>query len=168
MSRPFGKGRVSGGGAGFGSPARSGLRIFSTTSRSANLSYLSEPPDFSSISDANVVVSFKNLLKKDGTTKSKALEDLVAYVEAHPYDQDGGAEEAILEAWVRLFCGCRKSLRQVVIYATGSDISAYFDRQLSPGSRALPHSATLPHEVCAQTNGEAHPQGSRPLACRHL
>ena len=60
-----------------------------------------EPPDLSSISDANVVVSFKNLLKKDATTKAKALDDLVAYVEAHPYEQDGGAEEAVLEAWVR-------------------------------------------------------------------
>ncbi|CAJ2514030.1 Uu.00g021490.m01.CDS01 [Anthostomella pinea] len=76
---------------------------FSTSSSGANLSYLAEPPDFTSISDANVVVSLKNLQKKDATTKAKALEELVAYVQSHPYDQDGGTEEPILEAWVQLY-----------------------------------------------------------------
>ena len=81
------------------SPARSAFGSFSASSSS--LSYLSEPPNFSAISDANVVVSLKNLLKKDSTTKSKALEDLVSYTQAHPSDQDGGVEDAILESWVR-------------------------------------------------------------------
>lgn len=71
---------------------------FSTTS--TRLSYLTEPSNLSSISDANVVVSFKNLSKKDGTTKSKALEDLRTFIQTQPNEQ-GGAEEAILEAWVR-------------------------------------------------------------------
>lgn len=52
------------------------------------------------MSDANVVVDFKNLSKKDPTTKSKALEDLRSYVLEHPYEKDGGVEEAVLEAWV--------------------------------------------------------------------
>lgn len=66
------------------------------------LSYLSEPPNLTSISDANVVVAFKNLLKKDSTTKTKGLEDLRAYVQAHPFELDGGVEQPILEAWVSL------------------------------------------------------------------
>lgn len=74
---------------------------FSSGSSGSKLSYLAEPPDFSTISDANAVVSFKNLLKKDATTKTKALEDLLTYVDAHPYEQDGGTEEPALEAWVR-------------------------------------------------------------------
>lgn len=80
-------------GAGFGG--------FGSTSSGSTLSYLTEPPNLSAISDANVVVAFKNLSKKDGTTKSKALEDLRAYVQAHPFEQDGGVEDAVLEAWVR-------------------------------------------------------------------
>ena len=73
---------------------------FGSASASSTLSYLTEPPNLSSISDANVVVEFKNLSKRDGTTKARALEDLRAYVQAHPYEQDGGTEEPILEAWV--------------------------------------------------------------------
>ncbi|KUI69086.1 E3 ubiquitin-protein ligase listerin [Cytospora mali] len=91
-------------GRGFGSPAPSAFGGFSTPSASTgSLSYLSEDPDFSLISDSNIVVSFKNLLKKDNTTKSKALADLVQYTQAHPNDQDGGVEEAVLETWVRLY-----------------------------------------------------------------
>lgn len=102
MSRRPGKARAPSSKA-FGGGAVSGFGAFSSASSSSNLSYLSEPPDLSSISDANVIVSFKNLLKKDATTKAKALEDLVAYVEAHPFEQDGGVEEAVLEAWVGFF-----------------------------------------------------------------
>ncbi|KAI1843874.1 hypothetical protein JX266_009930 [Neoarthrinium moseri] len=102
MSRKSGKTRT-GGGKAFASSAAGAFGAFSTASSGTNLSYLTEPPDFSAISDANVVVSFKNLLKKDATTKAKALEDLITYVEAHPYEQDGGAEEAILEAWVQIY-----------------------------------------------------------------
>ncbi|WYZ46016.1 hypothetical protein EsH8_IX_000241 [Colletotrichum jinshuiense] len=102
MSRAFGKGGRSAGAKGFASPAR-GFGGFTSSSSSNGLSYLAEPPDLSSISDANVVVSFKNTLKKDATTKAKALEELLAYVQAHPFDKDGGAEEAVLEAWVQIY-----------------------------------------------------------------
>lgn len=77
------------------SPAFGG---FSTPA--STLSYLSKPPDFAPISDASVVVSLKGLLKKDSTTKEKALNDLIAYTQSHPYERDGGAEDALLEAWV--------------------------------------------------------------------
>jgi E3 ubiquitin-protein ligase listerin len=96
------------------------------------LSYLFEPPNFSSISDANVVVGFKNLSKKDGTTKSKALEDLRAYVQAHPYEQDGGTEEAILEAWVGSLSLCPyvpELLCLSLTYTIGQVLSPNLNRQ---------------------------------------
>lgn len=103
MSFKGAKGRAASG-RGFGSPAPSGFGGFSTQSTSSgSLSYLSEDPDLSSLSDPNIVVSFKNLLKKDNTTKSKALTDLIQYTQAHPSEADGGVEEAVLEAWVRLY-----------------------------------------------------------------
>ena len=70
---------------------------FGSLGAGSSLSYLTEPPNLSSLSDANVVVNFKNLSKKDGTTKSKALEDLLGYVR-----ESGGPEDAVLEAWVCL------------------------------------------------------------------
>ncbi|CAD0053196.1 unnamed protein product [Aureobasidium pullulans] len=63
---------------------------------SSPLSWIGEAPDLSNISDPNVGVAFKNLTKKDSTTKAKALEELQAYVSA-PEQQ---IEEAVLEAWV--------------------------------------------------------------------
>lgn len=66
---------------------------------SSPLSYVYEPPDLSEFSDPNVVVAFKNLQKKDGTTKAKALEELQAYVSLLGAES-GGVEEVILTAWV--------------------------------------------------------------------
>ncbi len=77
-----------------------GFGGFGASSSASSLSYLTEPPSLAAVSDPNIVVSLKNILKKDSTTKSKALEDLLSYVQAHPYDQDGGVEEAVLEVWV--------------------------------------------------------------------
>ncbi|KAJ8610504.1 hypothetical protein MRB53_038496 [Persea americana] len=55
----------------------SSLAPSSFGSASSSLSYLAESPDLTSISDPGVVVNFKNTLKKDGTTKAKALEELL-------------------------------------------------------------------------------------------
>jgi hypothetical protein len=119
MSRQSQKkgGRVSGGSPFDGS--KKGLGTFGAFSASAapgsNLSYLVEPPDFSSISDANVVVSFKNLLKRDSTTKSKALEDLIFSVQAvPPFEENGGVEDPVLESWVGLSCVWEVSVKHLV------------------------------------------------------
>lgn len=80
------------GSAGFGGFGGHGVQ--------SSLSYLAEPPSFNSISDPNIVVSLKNVLKKDSTTKTKALEDILGYVQAHPFDNKGGVEDAILDVWV--------------------------------------------------------------------
>jgi len=82
-------------GSGFGSTAFGSTASTGFGATSSLLSYIAEPPNLSSISDPNVVVAFKNLAKKDSTTKSKALEDLQAYVSSSE------VEEAVLEAWVR-------------------------------------------------------------------
>ncbi|KAF2997626.1 hypothetical protein E8E13_004402 [Curvularia kusanoi] len=65
----------------------------------SQLSYVAEPPNLSSISDPNVVVYFRNLSKKDSTTKAKALEDLQAYVAA----LQEPVEEGVVEAWITLY-----------------------------------------------------------------
>ena len=69
---------------------------------STPLSYVTEPPDLSSISDPNVVVYFRNLSKKDSTTKAKALEDIQTYIVALKEP----VEESVIEAWVRLMYAC--------------------------------------------------------------
>lgn len=81
----------------FGSPS-----TFGTTSSSSALSYVYEPPDLSNITVPNVVVAFKNLQKKDSTTKSRALEELQTHISSVNAEQ-GEVEEAVLEAWVGLF-----------------------------------------------------------------
>lgn len=85
-------GRVEGGFGGFGSAG------FGST-QSSTLSYIQEAPDYSTIGDANIVVAFKNLSKRDAITKAKALEDVLAYVASSGAEIDDG----VLDAWVRLF-----------------------------------------------------------------
>lgn len=84
---PASSGRVAGGSGGFGP---------TSSTHTSVLSYIQEPPDYAQITDANVVVAFKNLSKKDGTTKAKALEDLQAYVNLSNVE----VEDSVLEAWV--------------------------------------------------------------------
>lgn len=63
------------------------------------LTYITEPPDLSRFSDQQLVIAFKNLLKKDEITRTKALEELkehIALVERKSETLDDG----FLEAWV--------------------------------------------------------------------
>jgi E3 ubiquitin-protein ligase listerin len=63
----------------------------------STLSYFAELPNISAISNPSVVVFFRNLFKRDSTTKARALEDLQAYLDENPH-----VEDAVLEAWVGL------------------------------------------------------------------
>lgn len=65
----------------------------------SSLSYIAEPPDLTKISEPKLVVAFKNLLKKDSTTKAKALEDLQIYL-SNTDNDEGLLEDSLLEAWV--------------------------------------------------------------------
>ncbi|KAF2195646.1 hypothetical protein K469DRAFT_616389 [Zopfia rhizophila CBS 207.26] len=67
--------------------------------RSSPLSYVTEPLDLSLISDPNVVVYFRNLSKKDSTTKAKALEELQSYISSLKV----AVEESVLEAWISMY-----------------------------------------------------------------
>ena len=68
---------------------------------SSPLSYIYEPPDLGGISNPSVVVSLKNLQKKDGTTKAKALEEIESYITSLQRNSES-IDDAILQAWVGL------------------------------------------------------------------
>jgi E3 ubiquitin-protein ligase listerin len=68
--------------------------------KASPLSYVTEIPDLSNISDPSIVVALKNLAKKDSVTKAKALEDLQ---EITASNAETGPETAVLEAWVGFF-----------------------------------------------------------------
>ncbi|CAK7203174.1 hypothetical protein SEUCBS139899_005905 [Sporothrix eucalyptigena] len=87
------------GGASFG---KGGFGGFEMARSKSGLAYVAERADLSAISDAHAVVSFKNLVKKDSTTKARALEDLVAHAQAHPHE-GGGVEDGVLETWVQCY-----------------------------------------------------------------
>lgn len=71
-------------------------------SASSLLSYVTEAPDLSGISEPQVVVSFKNLSKKDNVTKAKGLEEIQQYVTS--VQTNGGIlETSIIETWVGLY-----------------------------------------------------------------
>jgi hypothetical protein len=79
----------------FGSPAFGfGGSSFQTTS---SISYIAEQPDLSGVSDPHVIVSLRNLGKKDSTTKTKALEELQEYVQT----VGSNVEDSVVAAWVR-------------------------------------------------------------------
>jgi hypothetical protein len=102
------------GASAFGAPA-----TFSVAS--SQLSYVSEPPDLSAISDPNVVVYFRNLSKRDSTTKAKALEDIQAHVTKDP------VEEGLLEAWVRCAPACTYSPHSNHSCVAGQNLPAHVD-----------------------------------------
>ncbi|KAI9830833.1 MAG: hypothetical protein M1819_005358 [Sarea resinae] len=93
---PFGGGL----GSGFSAGQAASSSAFGATA--SPLSYITEPPDLASISEPNVIVAFKNLTKKDSTTKAKALEELSSYISALDLDKSG-VEESVLEAWIKIY-----------------------------------------------------------------
>ncbi|RAL17076.1 ubiquitin-protein ligase RKR1 [Aspergillus homomorphus CBS 101889] len=68
----------------------------------SSLTYVTEPPDLSRISEAQLTIAFKNFLKKDEVTRTKALEDLRDYVLAVE-SRGGTLDDGFLEAWVRIY-----------------------------------------------------------------
>ncbi|KIW23957.1 uncharacterized protein PV07_09702 [Cladophialophora immunda] len=80
---------------GFGAPSPG----FQTAPSS--LSYVAEQPDLSIVSNPNLVVSLRNLGKKDSTTKAKALEEVQDYVNSLTSGDD--IDSGLLEAWVNLY-----------------------------------------------------------------
>ncbi|MCJ1314021.1 hypothetical protein MMC25_007701 [Agyrium rufum] len=87
--------------AGFGNSRHDATSAFGSAFASP-LSYIFEPPDLSDVTDSNAVVSLKNVQKKDGTTKGKALEELLAYL-TELVKEGQPLEEGILEAWIKIY-----------------------------------------------------------------
>ena len=69
------------------------------SSHSSTLSYIQEPIDYSTIDDGNLIVAFRNLSKKDSTTKAKALED----IQSACSPSDVLISDEFLEIWAKLF-----------------------------------------------------------------
>jgi E3 ubiquitin-protein ligase listerin len=69
---------------------------FTSAGPASSISYITEQPDLSAVTDSNVVVSLRNLGKKDSTTKAKALEELQEHIRASGPD----VEDAVITAWV--------------------------------------------------------------------
>ncbi|MCJ1333028.1 hypothetical protein MMC10_009722 [Thelotrema lepadinum] len=101
MSKKGFKSQASSSKVGFGSAGAALGSPFGRTAGSV-LSYVYEPPDLSLISNSLIVVSLKNLQKKDSTTKAKAAEELQSYVTSLNDNKDA-LEDAFLDAWARLF-----------------------------------------------------------------
>jgi len=97
MSKKQFRSQASSGRAAFGGGFGGGFGSSAFGAHASPLSYVYEAPDLSNIADANVAVTFKNLMKKDSTTKAKALEEL----QQHVTSPDANIEEALLAAWVR-------------------------------------------------------------------
>ena len=93
-------GAFSSHGEAFGGQASNASTTFQGVS-SSPLSYVYEPPDLSRITDPSIVVLFKNVQKKDATTKAKALEELQSYVQ-NLITEKSSLEVGALEAWVCL------------------------------------------------------------------
>jgi E3 ubiquitin-protein ligase listerin len=99
MSKKF-KSQASSSRAASGSPAFGfGAPTTPFQTSTSPLAYVTELPDLAALSDPSVVVSFKNLTKKDGFTKAKALEELQADL-ARWKEQGATIEDAALDAWV--------------------------------------------------------------------
>ena len=145
-------GRAGSAFGGFGSPGFG-------TGQSSVLSFVQEPPDYSSISDANAIVAFKNLSKKDEVTKAKALEELQTY--ASP--SDGEVSEPFLEAWVSTLAIVNARLdsdRE----QPGSTLPSTFHRQCSKSTSACPYAQWTDMFKVWQTDGETYAQNSWTLA----
>ena len=122
---------------------------------SSPLSYVYEPPDLTAFSDPNIVVAFKNLQKKDGTTKAKALEDLQAYVSSLGAET-GGVEEVMLTAWVgQLGRKCAWGSQHVDV-AIDEIIPALIHRFLTSSTSTCSYSARAVGNFLRQTNGETY------------
>lgn len=72
----------------------SGFGSFQTAA--SPLSYITEQPDLSAVTEPNVIVSLKNLGKKDSTTKAKALDELLESTK-------DSSDLAVLTAWADLY-----------------------------------------------------------------
>ncbi|KAK1146565.1 hypothetical protein N8T08_002995 [Aspergillus melleus] len=76
---------------------------FSTQGREpSSLTYVAEPPDLSRISEPQLAIAFKNFLKKDEVTRTRALDELKDFVSGVESSR-GTLDDGFLEAWVKIY-----------------------------------------------------------------
>ncbi|KAJ6032053.1 hypothetical protein N7540_002785 [Penicillium herquei] len=101
----------------------------------SSLTYIAEPPDLSRIFDQRLVIAFKNLLKKDEITRTKALEELKDHIYT-VQEKKGTLDDGFLDAWVKIYprasIDLSRRVRQISHALQGS-ISRLV------GKRILPH-----------------------------
>ncbi|OJJ50016.1 hypothetical protein ASPZODRAFT_128604 [Penicilliopsis zonata CBS 506.65] len=68
----------------------------------SSLTYVAEPPDLSRISEPQLVIAFKNILKKDEITRTKAVDDLQEHIGAIE-SRGGTLDDGFLEAWIKIY-----------------------------------------------------------------
>ncbi|KAE8354998.1 hypothetical protein BDV28DRAFT_129930 [Aspergillus coremiiformis] len=68
----------------------------------SSLTYVAEPPDLSRIFEAQLAIAFKNFLKKDEVTRTKALDDLKDHVSTVESGR-GTLDDGFLEAWIKIY-----------------------------------------------------------------
>ncbi|KAI0998676.1 hypothetical protein K3495_g9521 [Podosphaera aphanis] len=78
-----------------------GFGGFGSVASSSSLSYLTEPPDLSTINNPHISLVLKTLGKKDETTRTKALQELRIHINAQV--QGNAIEDQVIEAWVRIY-----------------------------------------------------------------
>lgn len=82
--------------------AISGHEGFGSGAHSSSLSYLTKHIDLSGIDCPHIVVAFKNLSRKDDTTRSKALQDLHFHINAQITEKNE-VDVAVIQAWVQIY-----------------------------------------------------------------
>ncbi|KIW19489.1 hypothetical protein PV08_00061 [Exophiala spinifera] len=99
----------------------------------SSLSYIAEQPDLTAISDPHLLVAFRNLGKKDSTTKAKALEEIQDYVGTAA--SNNGGDAGLLEAWLSLYprtsIDNSRRVRQLAHTIQGS-ITSLYGRRIAP------------------------------------
>ncbi|KAJ5987519.1 hypothetical protein N7451_011884 [Penicillium sp. IBT 35674x] len=100
----------------------------------SSLTYISEPPDLSLISEQQLVIAFKNLQKKDDITRTKALEELKEYISVIE-GKKGTLDDGFLQAWVKIYprasIDLSRRVRQLAHTLQGS-ISALVGKRIAP------------------------------------
>ena len=124
-SQPSSSRAVAAGFGGFGGFSSA----FSSQGRSPSaLPYVAEPPNLSRILEPQLVVAFKNVLKKDEITRAKALDDLKEHVTGAE-NQREALDSGFLEAWVCQSEGVRASshFNDLGFSVAGQNISTGLD-----------------------------------------
>ncbi|KAG8628996.1 hypothetical protein KVT40_002861 [Elsinoe batatas] len=179
MKKSF-KSQASSGRATFGAPSFGGFGSSAFDSGSSPLSHVYEPPNLTTISDANVVVQLKNLMKKDGKTKSKALEDLIAYTTTNKADIEEGVFTAYIKLYPRLSIDAERRVRQLshtlvghIVVKCGKRVAPYLPQIAGPWlcgqhdpDRAVSRSANEAFQAAFNTSEKA--QNFRRLFQRQI